>query len=175
MACNLTSGVTLDCRENVGGVKSVWIASADSGMEGLATGGTASSITLTSGGTPITTNSAFEAAFYEFEQPKQAASLTETGNFSEENGTAFYQSVATLFINKLDANYLNILDTLGANTKLAVAVEDNNGQKFLVGNFTGAIVTSSTSQTGTAFGDRSGISLELTGFSKDPMYSLGLS
>ena len=70
---------------------------------------------------------------------------------------------------------LNALDILGQNTKLVCIIKDNNGRFFTVGNETGGIVTASTGETGTAFGDRNGMTIEITGFASSPMYELSLT
>jgi len=180
MACELTSNVSLDCRENLGGIKTIFLASATGDDISLSFSGgstnTNGAVTgITWGSTSIEDLTTLGENSFEFQQPRQSASLTETGNFSEENGTAFYQSVLTMVINKLDYSKLNTLDVLGRNTKLVCIVQTNNDNYFLVGNETGAIVTSSTAESGTAFGDRNGLSVELTGFSKSPAYELILS
>jgi hypothetical protein len=66
------------------------------------------------------------------------------------------------------------LDILGQNTKLAVVVKDNNGSYFLVGNETGAIVSASTSDTGTSFSDRNGITISFLGYSTSPLLELDI-
>ena len=40
------------------------------------------------------------------------------------------------------------------------------------GNDRGAVATSSTAESGTAFGDRNGFSIEMTGLSPDTMYEV---
>jgi hypothetical protein len=112
---------------------------------------------------------------FEFQQPRQTASLSETGAFSEENGTAFYTQVGSLVVNTLEGEKLNTLNILGQNTRLVVIFKDGNDRYWILGNDTGAIVTASTAESGTAFGDRSGITIEVTGISPQPMFELSIS
>ena len=172
MACNLASSVSLDCRSNLGGVASVYIGST-TGYDIELLGESAGSISGFSFGSGSTVVDAVTglttSPMYEFQQPRQAANLTETGTFDEANGVAFYETSLTIVINKLQASHLEALDILGQNTKLAVVVKDNNGKYFIVGNETGAIVSASTSDTGTAFGDRNGITITFTGYSTSPL------
>lgn len=180
MSCELTSNISLDCRENLAGIKTIYLASATGDDISLGfSGGTSNTngaITgMTWGASSITDLASLTGATYEFQQPRQAASFTETGNFSEENGTIFYQSVLSMVINKLEYSKLDALRALGQNTKLVCIVKTNNDNYFVVGNETGAIVTSSTAESGTSFGDRNGLTIELTGFSKNPAYELVLS
>lgn len=175
MSCNLATSISLDCRSNLGGVASVYIGSTtgyDIELLGLSDG-TISGFTFGSGATSVDAVADLTIApMYEFQQPRQAANLTETGTFDEANGIAFYETSLTIVINKLQASHLNALDILGQNTKLAVVVKDNNGSYFLVGNETGAIVTASTADTGTNFGDGNRITITFTGYSTSPLLEL---
>lgn len=178
MSCNLASGVSLDCRSNLGGIASVYIGST-TGYDITLLGESAGSITGFSFGSGATVVDSVAdltvAPMYEFQQPRQAANLTEAGTFDEANGVAFYESTLTIVVNKLQASNLEALDILGQNTKLAVVVKDNNGNYFTVGNETGAIVSASTSDTGTAFGDRNGITITFLGYSTSPLLQLDIA
>lgn len=178
MACNLASSISLDCRSNLGGVASVFIGSTtgyDITLLGEADG-SITGFTFGSGATSVDAVADLTIApMYEFQQPRQAANLTETGTFDEANGVAFYETSLTIVVNKLQASHLDALNILGQNTKLAVVVKDNNGSYFLVGNETGAIVSASTSDTGTAFGDRNGITITFTGYSTSPLLELAFA
>lgn len=180
MPCTLASGVSLDCRSNLGGVASVYIGST-TGYDITLLGESASDNSITgftfgSGATTVDSVADLTVApMYEFQQPRQAANLTETGNFDEANGVAFYESSLTIVINKLQADHLEALDILGQNTKLAIVVKDNNGKYFMVGNETGAIVSASTSDTGTAFGDRNGITVTFLGYSTQPLLEVAFA
>ena len=168
MACTLSSGLALSCRENVGGLKTAYILDASGqAIEVTEAAGVVSAFTV--GGSAITSLS---TDMFEFEQNKQTASLVETVTASEENGTVFYQSVLSLVFNKLESDKLNALKVLAANSKLAIVVKDNNDNLWMVGNTNGAVVSGGSSETGTAFGDRSGITIEFTGYHSSPMYSV---
>ena len=177
MACLLNTGATLDCRSSLGGIKSVYIGST-TGEDISITASTGVATALTAHGGTIDITSVADltsSGMFEFQQPRQTASLSETGAFSEENGTAFYTQVGSLVVNTLEGEKLNTLNILGQNTRLVVIVLDQNDRYWILGNASGAIVTASTSETGTAFGDRSGITIEATGLSPQPMYELNIS
>ena len=175
MACDLITGTTLDCRDNLGGVKSIFIGSTTAKeftitqTDGVATALTAGTITINSVA-GLTT-----ADMFEFQQPRQVATLSEAGAFSEENGTAFYTQTATMVINKMDGAKLNNLNLLGKNTNLVVVIQDSNDLYWILGNEKGGIVTNYTAETGTAFGDRNGVTIEMQGISKAPMYQFNIS
>jgi hypothetical protein len=168
MPCVLTSGVATDCRDNSGGIEYAYILDA-TGQDIVVTeaAGVVSAITV--GGTAIT---ALSVEMFLFDQVRQTANMTETGTFSDENGTVFFSNVANLIFNKLEATKLQQLKLLAQNSKLLVIVKDNNGKFWMVGNDRGAVATSSTAESGTAFGDRNGFSIEMTGLAPEPMYEV---
>lgn len=168
MPCELTSGVSIDCRSNSGGLEYAYILDA-TGEDIVVTeaAGVVSAITV--GATAIT---ALGTDMFLFDQVRQTASMTETGNFSDENGTVFFSNVVNLVFNKLEATKLQQLKLLAQNAKLLVIVKDNNGKLWMVGNDRGAVATSSTAESGTVFGDRNGFSIEMTGLSPDTMYEV---
>lgn len=170
MACTLSSGLALGCRESVGGIKTAYILDA-SGEAITVTEANGVVSALSVGATSITD---VAVGMFEFEQNKQTANVVETVTASEENGTVFYQSVLSLVFNKLEATKLNALKVLAANSKLAIVVEDNNGKLWMPGNTNGMVVSGGTSESGTAFGDRSGITVEFTGYHSSPMFEVSL-
>jgi hypothetical protein len=95
--------------------------------------------------------------------------MTDTLNASMENGTIFYSPEVTFTINKLQVAVRNELRLL-ARSKVIVIVQDNNSRYWLLGAINGLEVTAGTAGTGTAFGDRSGYELTLTGMEPDPMF-----
>jgi hypothetical protein len=97
--------------------------------------------------------------------------LTETLNASIENGSIFYTPEVTFTINKLQVAVRNELRLLVRN-RVIVIVQDNNNRYWLLGSANGLEATAGTAGTGTAFGDRSGYELTLTGMEPDPMFSI---
>ncbi len=155
MACALTQGYTLDCRESLGGIKAVWlIAHAN-----------VSSVTEASGIVSAITKAAGKV-FYKYELVKNTGALTETITASVENGTVFYAQEMSIVLNKLQANTRNEILLLAKNTLMAV-VQDANDKYWLVGRYTGLDVTGGTAATGTAQGDRSGYTLTFSGGEKE--------
>lgn len=177
MACGneLTTGIALDCFNQVGGVKVAYVASYSGSIGGLTPASDNSTLVLTSltlDGTAVTD---FATDFNEFECEKQTGTITETGTFGgESNGTAFYTSVASVVFNKLASAKQETLKLLGKN-KLCVIVQDNNEKYWLIGNDSGATLSNSTGTTGTAYGDANNLTIEFTGISLFPMYEITLS
>jgi hypothetical protein len=94
--------------------------------------------------------------------------LTETLNASIENGSIYYTPEVTFTINKLQVAVRNELRLLARN-RLLVIVQDNNNRYWLLGSANGLEATAGTAGSGTAFGDRSGYEMTLTGMEPDPM------
>ena len=172
--CATLTGIELDCRNNVGGIEEVFVASASG------------SIAFTSDpttGVSVITNIVLDGIavtdlatdFTSYKLVKQTGTLTEAGTFSEENGTAFYTSVASAVFNKVDGAKLQSLHDLGITNLLCVLVKDNNGKFFMLGNDRGALVSNSTTDLGTAFGDRNGMTIEFTGIDQNPMTEVTLA
>jgi hypothetical protein len=86
-----------------------------------------------------------------------------------ENGTVFYQQDVQFIINKLQVAVRNELRLLARNRVLAI-VRDQNDRYWLLGAANGCDMSAGTAQTGTAFGDRSGYDITLTGMEVEPMY-----
>lgn len=164
MACDLTSGWTIDCKDSQGGIVKVFIANGP--VDGFTeTSGVLSAITV--GGTAVA-----PADFFEFEVPKQTSSLTETVNASTENGTVFYQQDLTLVFNKLDATKRNQILLMAQNENMLVVAKDGNGKYWSVGLERGASLTAGSLTSGTAYGDRNGGELTLTGLEAAPMFEV---
>ena len=171
--CATLSGFELDCRDNVGGIEEVYIAAASGSIAftSAPTDGTSVITNIELDGTAVTSL----ADFSTYQVVKQTGTLTETGTFSEENGTAFYTSVASAVFNKVTGAKLQELFNLGITTLLCVLVKDNNGRYFMLGNDRGALVSNSTTDIGTAFGDRNGLTIEFTGIDQNPMTEVTLA
>lgn len=160
MSCNLTAGIALGCRDNIGGLKTMWITDYTNIL----------ALTATTGDT-ITTISG-TGTFYEFQLIRTSSQHTETVNASLENGTVFYQGETVTFFTKLEQAKRNILKTLAQNQRLAIVIEDNNGDYFYLGQTYGCYVTAGTSVTGLALGDRNGYNITFGYLEPNPMNQL---
>ena len=150
MACNLTQGRTIDCRNNTGGIEEILIANFED-------------ITITSvgGGVLLGLTQAAATNFYRYNLEKENASLVETHTGSLENGTNFYDSVLEFTTKNLTASESEEL-TLLDQARLFVIVKTNNGKYWTVGAYFAADKLTGTSVTGMAFGDMSGYSYSIT-------------
>ena len=160
MACNLTAGIQLGCRDNTGGLATLWIT--DYTNVTSLTSNTGDTITAISG----------TGTFYEFQLIRTSSQLTETVNASLENGTVFYQGEIVTYFSKLGQDKRNILKTLAQSQRLAIVAEDNNGQYFYLGQTYGCFISAGTQVTGKALGDANGLNMTFQYLEPNPMNQL---
>ena len=164
MACDITSGYQLGCRDNSGGIKNIYILS-----------GSVTSITEANG---AISDISGDGVFYQFELTKNTGDFSETPNPSLENGTVFYTQTVNVAFHKLQASTRNQVKVLAQNPVLQIVVETNNGsedgvgQFFYVGRFRGATLTGGSGTTGTTFGDANQYSLTFEGLEPQPAYEI---
>tara|TARA_Y100001951_G_scaffold16887_1_gene12026 strand:- start:1699 stop:2247 length:549 start_codon:yes stop_codon:yes gene_type:complete len=147
MACNLTAGRKEPCKDVVGGIRKVYFT--DFGGYGTVTQ-TNDEITDMSG-----TFTAFE---YEL---KGNSSFEQTITSSRENGTTFFEQTLNLTLKKLSKEDNKELKLL-AYGRPHVAVEDYNGNVFVMGLEHGAEVSGGTIVTGSGLAELSGYTLTLS-------------
>lgn len=160
MSCNLTSGILLGCRDNTGGLKSMWITDYTNILS--ITQSTGDTITQISG----------TGTFYEFQLIRTSSQHSETVNASLEAGTVFYQGETVVYFAKLEQAKRNILKTLAQSQRLAIVVEDNNGAFFLLGQSYGCFISAGSSVTGKALGDANGYNMTFQYLEPNPMNEL---
>ena len=147
MACDLTKGRALPCRESVGGIKAVYFV--DFGDLGTI------SLTSNTDDTISDMTGTFDAFKYEL---KGNSSVEQTINASRENGTVFFDQAVSLTLPQLSKEDNNELKLM-AYGRPHIVVEDYNGNAYLVGREHGADVTGGTIVSGGAMGDLSGYTL----------------
>ena len=147
MACDLTKGRALPCRDSVGGLKAVYFVDfGDLGTVSL-TSATDDSISDMTG--------TFDAYKYVL---KGTSSVEQTINASRENGTVFFDQAVSLTLPQLSKEDNNEVKLL-AYGRPHIVVEDYNGNAYLVGREHGADVTGGTIASGASMGDMSGYTL----------------
>lgn len=158
MACALTAGYTIDCRDAVGGIDAIYFAEF-ANMTVLDASGTVTGITKVTG-----------KRFYKFEVPtKSSANATSNPIGSTENGTLFFEQSIDFPVNKRDATTRNIITTLAKN-KVLIVTKDKDGTYRMYGKGYGMYMGSSTGQTGAAPGDANGYVLKFEGSEKEDFF-----
>ena len=153
MACDLSLGRKEPCKDVVGGIRAVYFT--DFGDLGTVSE-TDDEITDLSG--------TFNAYKYEV---KGNSSFEQNITSSRENGTTFFEQTLNLTLHKLSKEDNKELKLL-AYGRPHVAVEDYNGNVFLMGLEHGADVSGGTIVTGAAMGDLSGYTLTLSAMEVKP-------
>jgi len=166
MSCNLTSGWVVGCSDSNGGVKEVLIANGKV-EEYTASSGVVTQIVAVGGTGPLGPSD-----FLTIEVPKQTSTFAEEIEASTENGTVMYTQTLTLVFNKLEAAKRNQILLMAQNENLIVVVKDNNGKYWTVGLERGAPLTAGSLTTGTAYSDRNGGELTITGMEKLPSFEV---
>lgn len=161
MACALTSNVTIDCRDSIGGAKNIWILESS---KVLAVTGSNTTQVITG----IQTSGS--VAFWRYQFLPEKAGFTEAITVSD-NGNVYYVPTVTMILNKLQAATSAEIRLLAANTNLKVAVQEAGGNVIFLGKQNGLSVADGGSMgIGTAFGDLHGYNITLTGGEPDPAY-----
>ena len=156
MACDITSGFTLGCRDNTGGIRNLYILSGSIDTVETASEGLINAITGS-------------GTFYKFELFRQTSDYSEAISSTPENGTVFYEQTVNAVFFKLQSSTRNQVRVLATNPDLKVVVETNNGATdgvgkfFLLGQENGMQLLSGTGATGVSFGDLNGYNLTFTG------------
>lgn len=164
MACNLSYSYTIPCKAT-GGIAGVWIGSYTSGLtysyDTSAAGATSSAGTITEFG-------GVTSSFYKFEAQTETSSLNGAGNFSIENGTAFYTLTAEIVLHNMTQALVEQIAVLGRG-RWRIIVLDQNGNYWLMGEKNPVNVTASTPGLGKAYGDLNGAMITFEGKEISPM------
>lgn len=155
--CNLTDGYVLGC-SSIGGVEKVWIGEWVDNV----------SVTLDPCGiiTGITTTG---LTVYSIEQDIEHAGLVQTGNYSRENGTVFYESVLSIKLIGLDCNVRNRMVELGRAPLFAV-VKSNAGDYYYLGLESSGRASAGEANLGVLLGDMNGLSQSISWKSANGAY-----
>jgi hypothetical protein len=154
MSCILTAGYTLPCK-GIAGVQEVYIGTWNDGSLTY-TIGTASELNQ------ITAFTGATVSFYRFQQTIETGSLTETGNFNEQNGTAYYDQVVEITVQNTNQTLADTVNNLGRG-RWRIIVLDVNGNYFLVGKQNPVNVSAIAGGLGKAYGDLNGFTITFTG------------
>lgn len=158
MACDISLGRAVKCKDSVGGLKAVYFINWGDAttVTYSATAGQEDVITAL-GGTPVG---------YKYEL-KGASTFDQTVTSSRENGTTFVDQKLSLEIKKLtiaDHKQLKLLSY----GRPQIIVEDNNGNFFMAGLTRGMDLTTAAINSGAQLGDSVGYKIEFQGMEPKP-------
>ena len=151
--CNQTlAGITLDCTNSLGGIKTVYIANYGD-VDGQPTVGEDGMITgITMSG---------DTKFKPYQFRKQTGSMTSTLTVDETAGVNYVSTELSLVFTKMETAKRVEMSALAIG-QLAVIVEDSNGKYWYLGYDDYVSSTSGGGSTGTAKGDQNAYTLTLT-------------
>ena len=158
MACNITRGRLIDCKDSIGGLKAIYICqSYNHNIEQVATIAntemTDASFATWSGQVGAKT------IVYKYPLVPNLSSMTVNVQSDNANGTTFFNQTLSVTLQKIDHDMTNEL-RLMAYSRAQIFVQDENDNVFLLGMVNGCHVTGGTVITGAAKGDLTGYTLE---------------
>lgn len=158
MACDLTAGRALPCKDSIGGLDAVYFINYDE-ITGYTYDATNTDVidTITGGGT-------INAYKYDL---KGNSNVEETITSSRENGTTFFSAAINLTFTKQDIETNKEIKLMSWG-RPRVITKDHNGNFKLYGLEFGADVSGGTIVSGSAMGDLNGYTLTLTAEEKIP-------
>tara|TARA_R100001440_G_scaffold29418_2_gene47127 strand:- start:32 stop:622 length:591 start_codon:yes stop_codon:yes gene_type:complete len=170
MACtSLTKGRQLDCNRVAGGVKFIYFAVYDQ-ITSFAYDSTNSE--------EIDTINFGTNDIYRYTVPRGSTSITDTITGSTENGTIFYAPACAMVLNRLKVKTQEQVKLLGQ-TQVVIFAQLNathpatgNDVIMVLGINNGMQLNSGTEESGAAFGDRNGYTLNFDGLESRPMAML---
>jgi hypothetical protein len=146
MACLITKGKLLGCKDQRGGIKNLYLANFEEyGYYVIAA--------------QVLTDLGDLTEVFKYEVKATTNALTETGTVSEDNGTFLNAQSLAVTLPKLGADLQAQIQLICAG-RPQVFVEDYNGNIMLIG-LTNGTMSNCVKQTGGAGGDLSGFQLTI--------------
>jgi len=163
MACAISSGYTIDCRDQAGGNKELYIIAFNDVEEVTESSGLVTAITKATG-----------KRFYKFEIPQETAEGKDTPTGNTANGSLFFTHEVTFPINKRDATTRNQVLVL-AKSRVIIVMKELTGRYTMYGKDTGLWMNTAEGTSGVAAGDRNGYNLTFTGVQFEPVLQVETS
>ena len=157
MACNITRGRLIDCKDTIGGLKAIYIAKSYS--NNVSAAATINATEMTTAGFATWSCCGGTVEVFKYDLVQNLSSLTVTINSDNANGTTFFTQALSVTLQKIDHDMTNEL-RLMAYSRSQIFVQDANDNVFLLGIDNGCHVSGGTVITGTAKGDLNGYTIE---------------
>ena len=170
MACNLTRGLLVDCKDQIGGLKKIFFTqSYCSDIRASATFNGTNALQMdTAGFANWDIYGGSTVNVFQYDLRPNLSSVTVNINSDPATGTTFFEQTLSLTLQKLTVAQTNELKLISYN-RSQVFVLDNNDNVFLLGMDNGCDISGGTAVTGAAKGDMTGFTLELRAEEKDPL------
>ena len=170
MACNLTRGLLVDCKDQIGGLKKIFFTqSYCSDIRASATFNGTNVLQMdTAGFANWDIYGGSTVNVFQYDLRPNLSSVTVNINSDPATGTTFFEQTLSLTLQKLTVAQTNELKLISYN-RSQIFVLDNNDNVFLLGMDNGCDISGGTAVTGAAKGDMTGYTLELRAEEKDPL------
>ena len=159
MACLLTTGRTVDCKDSVSGIKTIFIAKSWANNattnSTFAVNGTDELQIDTMGFANWSSAVGSAVTLYRYELRPNLSSMTVNVNSDPATGTTFFEQTLALTLQKQTAADSNQMRLIAYN-RPQIFVLDTNNNVYLLGMDNGCDMTSGTIVTGAAKGDMPG-------------------
>jgi hypothetical protein len=158
MACDITRGRLIDCKDSIGGLKKIYICKTyNNNIEQVAT---IADTEMTAGGFATWSGQSGSATtVFKYDLIPNLSSMNVTINSDNANGTTFFTQALSVTLQKIDHDTTNEL-RLMAYSRAQIFVQDSNDDVFLLGMVNGCYVTGGSVVTGAAKGDLTGYTIE---------------
>ena len=170
MACNLTRGLLVDCKDQIGGLKKIFFTqSYCSDIRASATFNGTNALQIdTAGFANWDIYGGSTVNVFQYDLRPNLSSMTVNINSDPATGTTFFEQTLSITLQKLTVAQTNELKLISYN-RSQIFVLDTNDNVFLLGMDNGCDVSGGTAVSGAAKGDMSGYTLEFRAEEKDPM------
>jgi len=169
MACNLTLGRKVDCKDSIGGLKMIYIL--PNFCSNIEESATIADLEMTDAdfadwdtyGDPTSS----KQTLLQYDLRPDVSSMTVNFTSDPATGTTFFNQTLSITLQKINHDSTNQL-RLATYNRSQIFVRDSMDNIFLLGMNGGVNVTGGTMVTGAAKGDLSGYTLEFSADEKLP-------
>ena len=172
MACNITRGRLIDCKDAIGGLKAIYIAKSYS--NNVSAVATINTTEMTAAGFATWSCCGGTVEVFKYDLVPNLSSMTVNIQSDNANGTTFFNQTLSVTLQKIDHDMTNEL-RLMAYSRSQIFVQDENDNVFLLGIDGGCYVTGGTVITGAAKGDLTGYTIEWGAEEKNALIQLPAS
>ena len=157
MACDITRGRLIDCKDAIGGLKAIYICKAFS--NNISAEATINTTEMTTAGFATWSGGSGSITVFKYDLVQNLSSMNVTVNSDNATGTSFFTQALSITLQKIDHDTTNEL-RLMAYSRSQIFVQDALDNVFLLGIDNGCYITGGTVITGTAKGDLTGYTIE---------------
>ena len=169
MACDITRGRLIDCKDSIGGLTAIYIAKSYS--NNVSAVATVNATEMTTAGFATWSCCGGTVEVFKYDLVPNLSSMTVNIQSDNANGTTFFNQTLSVTLQKIDHDMTNEL-RLMAYSRSQIFVQDENDNVFLLGIDGGCHVTGGTVITGAAKGDLTGYTIEWGAEEKNALIQL---